>query len=135
MSEGSMRVYSKEFKEAALQRIAAGETLREVSRALGIARKLLYDWRAAYRAHGAAGLGRKRGRKPGLRALAGLGPKPRPVTAAAELAQARARIAELERKIGRQQMELDFFQRALHLVDGEKQRACTAPTSTGSSKK
>jgi len=130
-----MRVYSTEFKEAALQRIAAGETLSEVSRQLGVVRKLMYEWRAAYRAHGVGGLNHKRGRKPGLRALAGLGPKPRPTTAAAELAQARARIAELERKIGRQQMELDFFQRALHLVDGKKQPACTAPTSTRSSKK
>jgi transposase-like protein len=32
---------------------------------LGIRRKLLYEWRHAYRKHGVAGLNRKRGPKPG----------------------------------------------------------------------
>jgi hypothetical protein len=39
---------------------------------LGIGRKLLYEWRVAYRALGAAGLNRKRGPKAGARKAAGL---------------------------------------------------------------
>ena|SRR5437763_4536833 len=136
MSGQSMRVFSTELKEAAIQRLEAGETLAAVSRELKVARKLLYDWRAAYRAQGVAGLNRKRGPKPGhRRSPEGLEPKPPPLTAAGELAQARARIAELEGKIGRQQMDLDFFRRALHLAPVEKPKASTALTSTLSSKK
>ena len=38
----------------------------------------------------------------------------------ADLAVAQRRIAELERKIGQQQLELDFFQRALRRVSGRR---------------
>jgi hypothetical protein len=43
----------------------------------------------------------------------------RPAVAAAgegELARAQRRVAELERKIGQQQVDLDFFRRALRHV-------------------
>ena len=51
-----------------MARLEAGEALAAVARSLGIARKLLYDWRNAFRTEGPAGLSRKRGRKPGWRA-------------------------------------------------------------------
>jgi hypothetical protein len=53
------------------------------------------------------------------------------------LLKAERRIAELERKIGRQQVELDFFQRALRQVKDVRQRSGTlgAPASTRSSKR
>ncbi len=89
-------------------RLEAGERIAAVSEELKIRRKLLYEWRAAYRKLGAAGLNRKRGRKPGgARASpdATLAP-PAPLS---DLARAQARIAELERKIGKQQMDPDFF--------------------------
>jgi hypothetical protein len=38
------------------------------------------------------------------------------------LARSARRIAELERKIGEQQMELDFFRRALRQVRDERRR-------------
>ena len=47
---------------------------------------------------------------------------------------ARQRIAELERLIGRQQVDLDFFREALRSWD-EKSRASGAPISSRSSKK
>jgi hypothetical protein len=50
-----------------------------------------------------------------------------------ELAQAKARIAELERVIGRQQVDLDFFRKALRLTDAAPQSGI-APTSTRRSK-
>lgn len=64
------RTFSPAFKEAAVARVDAGETLALVARSLNITRKILYDWRNAFRAEGLAGLSRKRGRKPGWRARA-----------------------------------------------------------------
>jgi transposase len=53
------------------------------------------------------------------------------------LLKAERRIAELERKIGRQQVELDFFQRALRQVRDVRQRSGRpgATASTRSSKR
>ena len=64
MSQQAMRVFSTAFKESAVLRLGAGERLAEVARELGIARKLLYEWRAAYRKLGLSGLNRRRGPKP-----------------------------------------------------------------------
>jgi hypothetical protein len=72
------------------------------------ARKLLYEWRAAWRKLGAAAFNRKRERKPGL-------------------------ARELERKIGKQQMDIDFFREALRLIDA-LERKTSATSSTRSSK-
>jgi transposase len=133
MSRQGMRTFSTEFKMAVVLRLEAGERIAAVAEELKIRRKLLYEWRAAYRRLGAAGLNRKRGRKPG-------GACARPAAAPAapapptELAQAQARIAELERKIGKQQMDLDFFREALRLIDA-RDRSSRATPSTQSSKK
>jgi transposase-like protein len=64
MSQQCMRIFSTAFKESVVLRLGTGERLAEVARELGIARKLLYEWRAAYRKLGAAGLNRRRGPKP-----------------------------------------------------------------------
>lgn len=131
MSRQGMRTFSTELKQAVVLRLDAGERMAAVSDELKIRRKLLYEWRAAYRKLGAAGLNRKRGRKPGgARASLDAAPAtPAPLT---ELA--RARIAELERKIGKQQMDLDFFREALRLIDARDQSSRATP-STRSLKK
>ena len=133
MSQQGMRTFSTEFKEAVVVRLDAGERMAAVSDELKIRRKLLYEWRAAYRELGAAGLNRKRGRKPGgARASPDAAPAtPAPLT---ELARAQARIAELERKIGKQQMDLDFFREALRLIDARDLMSRATP-STRSLKK
>ena len=128
MSDQGTRAFSTEFKEAVVLRLEAGERIAAVSDELRIRRKLLYEWRAAYRKLGAAGLNRKRGRKPGG---ARASPDAAPLT---ELARAQARIAELERKIGKQQMDLDFFREALRLIDA-RDRSSRATPSTRSLKK
>ncbi len=112
MSEQAPRVFTIEFKELAVRRLEAGASASALAAELGVRRKLLYDWRQAYREHGVAGLNRKRGPKPG---------KPRVKREAADdpLLQAQARIAELERLVGQQQVDLDFFRRALRLNDAE----------------
>jgi len=130
MSQQGMRTFSTEFKKAVVLRLEVGERIAAVSNELKIRRKLLYEWRAAYRKLGAAGLNRKRGRKPGG-ARASPAATPAPLT---ELAQAQARIAELERKIGKQQMDLDFFREALRLIDARDPSSRATP-STRSSKK
>src|SRR5580692_7330037 len=133
MSQQGMRVFSTTFKESAVLRLAAGERLAEVARELGIARKLLYEWRAAYRRFGVAGLNRRRGPKT---VSARAGPDAAPATAAplSELARGPARIGELERKIGRQQVDLDFFREALRLIDARDPSSRATP-STRSSKR
>jgi transposase len=123
------RRFSRDFKLAALQRMLAGENVSALCRDLGIARKLLYDWRERYRLGGVVAL-RERGRptraeSEALRAL-GLG---RPVFAlepadglppvkSDALLVAYRRIAELERKVGEQALDLDFFQGALQRIEG-----------------
>ncbi len=133
MSQQGMRTFSTEFKEAVVLRLEAGERLAAVADELEIRRKLLYEWRAAYRKLGAAGLNRKRGRKPG-RARASPDAAPATPASLSDLARARARIAELEGKIGKQQMDLDFFREALRLIDARDPSSRATP-STRSSKK
>ena len=106
----------------------SGEALAAVSKELGISRKLLYEWRWAWRRHGAAGLNQRRGPKPGLMRKMATGDPPGAALASsatsaegpsadvAELARAKARIEELERLVGRQQLDLDFFGSSLFSV-------------------
>jgi len=108
----------------------AGEQATALAVELGVRRKLLYAWAKAYREHGVAGFNRKRGPKPGGRRLS---PPPGRTTPADPLAQAQARVAELERLVGRQQVDLDFFRRALRLMDADSPSG-TAPISSRSSK-
>jgi len=148
MSEAgkSPRQFSVGLKREVVSRLEAGEAVGKAARERGIARKLLYDWLKAYRALGEAGLNRKRGPKPGTRrarassSAAPSGPSSSadagPSAAAPEdaLAGDEARIAELERLIGRQQADLDFFREALRLWDATTPHG-GAPTSTRSSNK
>ena len=118
----TFRTFPTAFKLKAIKRAEGGEGVLPVARKLGISRKLLHDWIKAWKADGPAGLNRKRGPKPGprkLRRLAAAAAK----GSSGELAQARAKIAELERKIGRQALDIDFFQKAL--------RALEAPDAQG----
>src|SRR5208337_146716 len=123
MSQQGMRTFSTEFKKAVVLRLEAGERIAAVSEKLRIRRKLLYEWRAAYRKLGAGGLNRKRGRKPGGACAS---PDAAPATPAplTELARAQARIAELERKIGKQQMDLVFFALARFASPSGRRRIC-----------
>ena len=45
MSNHRMRLFSTAFKEDVVRRLEFGEALAAVSKELGIARKLLYEWR------------------------------------------------------------------------------------------
>jgi hypothetical protein len=50
----------------------------------------------------------------------------------ADLREARRKIAELERKVGRQQLDLDFFEKALRHFEASRQ-ANAEPGATASS--
>src|ERR1700759_552384 len=107
MSNHRLRVFSTAFKRDVVGRLESGEALAAVSKELGIARKLLYEWRWAWRRHGAAGLNRRRGPKAGLRGKMATRGRPGAALASAarsgegalasvaELARAKARIEEL----------------------------------------
>ena len=119
MSKRKRRVFSRDFKLSAVQRIIAGESTGKLSRELGVSRGHLCQWCGHFRRGGAEAL------RPACR--------PRKIPGAVELAPevkakqvqdvatARNRITALERKIGQQQVELDFFRQALRQVGEARQ--------------
>ena len=113
MSKGKRRVYSREFKLSAVKRALAGESVAALSRELGVRRGQLYQWGGHYRAGGVEAL------RPACRPRKGFGLLD--IEATNDLATARKRISELERKVGQQQVELDFFREALRQVEGARQ--------------
>jgi len=134
--KSSHRVFSREFKIGIVCRMLAGESVSALARELKMTRKDLYAWRDRFQAGGAEAL-RGRGRPPKAEAAGlaanGTSAKAPSETPAAELEAARKRIAELERKVGQQQLDLDFFQRALRHVGAPRQPG-TKPGVTGSTK-
>lgn len=93
--------YGLEFKIGAIKRVAAGETVTRVAREAGITRGVLNRWRKQYPELGAAGCLPLGARKEAV---------PSPVEMAAR------QIAELERKVGQQEVEIGFLKRAFERV-------------------
>ncbi len=83
-----------EFKEAAVRRLELGASVDEVARACEVNPNVLHRWKRELHDHG-------------VKAFAGNG-RPR-----AE----EERVAALERKVGRQALEIDFLQRCLQHVE------------------
>jgi transposase len=128
----TFRTFTTAFKLDVIGRIEAGAAMASLARELGIRRKLLYDWHGSWKASGVDGLNRKRGPKPGVKRK--LKPEPVPAGRVSDLAQARARIGELERVIGRQQADLDFFRQALRALDETAPQGKEPVASTRSSR-
>lgn len=95
----SRRKFTKEFKLAAVARLNSGQTMGEVVRALEVHPTVLHRWREQLRDRGEEA------------AFPGRGNRKR---------QEEGRIAELERKIGQQQMTIDFLERALQHIDEQR---------------
>jgi transposase len=110
----SRRQFSKEFKLAAVRRLEQGISMAEVARALELNPNVLHRWRREFR------------QGPG-NAFSGNGKQ----------RWSEGRIAELERKVGQQALEIDFLKACLQSV--EEQRRLQAlignPRSTEKSKK
>ena len=110
----SRRMFSKEFKLAAVQRLEQGVSLGEVARALEVNPNVLQRWRREIR------------QGPG-NVFPGQGKQ----------RWAEGRVAELERKIGQQALEIDFLKGCLQRIEEQRMlQALTGnPPSTGKSKK
>ena len=106
------RRFSREFKIAAVRRVLEGEALGDVARDLGVTFQVLWGWK-------------KRVAKKGEEHLYEVG-RPKQWAQGGENKPSEAsqqrRIAELERQIGRQQMEIRFLDRALRRVEEQRQR-------------
>ena len=112
-------VYSREFKLSVIERVLAGEGVPDLSRELGVSGGRFYRWLQLFRMGGAENL--RLARRP--HKVWGSEAQRKP---AKDFGEAQERINELERKIGQQQLELDFFQRALRQVRGARQPNDTA---------
>lgn len=120
------RVFDGEFKQSVVQRIFNGESVSALHHELQIKRSVLYRWCDAFRADGAAGLQRPVGRPPGV-------PNPPRPSVSPEQAAA-LRVAELERKVGQQALDIDFLRRAFKRVR-ESRRRNTAYGATASTER
>ncbi len=126
------REYPTALKQAALGAGGRGER-RCGGAELQLRGRLLYAWRDKVRKGGPAalrGLGRPRKRAA---AVAGQAACEAGETGEDELARAQRRVAALERKIGQQQVDLDFFRRALRHVR-ERVRPSVVPGVVRSTK-
>jgi transposase len=99
----SRRKFTAEFKAEVMRRLELGASVAEVARACELNPNVLHRWR------------RER-RENGKKAFPGWGQR------RAE----ESRVAELERKIGQQALEIDFLRRCLQRV--EEQRKLQALT-------
>jgi transposase-like protein len=106
--------FTKEFKLAAVRRLEAGAAVAEVARACEVNPNVLHRWRREFR--------------EGVdRAFPGNG----------KSKADEDRVAELERKVGRQALEIDFLKRVLQRVEEARmlQAIEAAAPSTSKSKK
>jgi transposase len=116
--EIKFRAFPTAFKLAAIKRLEAGEAVLPLARKLGVSRKVLHDWRKAWKLHGPAGLNRKRGPKPGPRKLRPLA-EPAATGSSGELAQA---------------LDIDFLHKVLRALEAADRQGSIAPASRKSSK-
>ena len=104
----SRRSFTKEFKEAAIRRLELGASLAEVARACEVNPNVLHRWKRELQTLG-------------IKAFSGNGQR-----------RAEKNVeADLERKVGRQAMEIDFLRRCLQ--HAEEQRKLQALTTRSSS--
>jgi transposase-like protein len=104
--------WTRAFKLSAIARMNEAVSVRALADELGIRAELLYDWHRRYRSGGASAL-RSSGRPPTSGAGFELSSPP---SLAPPAGAEQRRIEELERKIGQQQLDLDFFRAALRHV-------------------
>lgn len=116
MSTNERRRFSREFKLSLIDRLEAGESGTALALESGVKRTIIYRWRDAWRQGGEAALRGKPG--PPTKAETLEIELARGVAAkAGDLKEARRQIAELERKVGQQALDLDFFKGALRRIE------------------
>ena len=109
----SRRKFTREFKLAAIERLESGASVATVARALEVSPGLLQRWRQEFR------------ESPG-RAFPGAGKR----------RLESDRVAQLERKIGQQTLEIDFLKGCLQRIEEQRQLQAVIgkPLSTARSK-
>src|SRR5271157_641450 len=93
----SHRRFTKEFKLAAVRRLEEGISIAKLARALEVNPNVLHRWRREFR------------QGPG-NAFPGHGQR----------RWSEGRVAELERKIGQQALEIDFLKRCLQRIEEQR---------------
>ena len=91
------RTFTREMKLAAVQRLELGASGAEVARAFEVNPSVLHRWRQEFRegpGNAFPGWGRRRWEE--------------------------SRVAELERKIGQQALEIDFLKRCLQRIEEQR---------------
>lgn len=130
MSEGVRRSFGREFKLDLVRRLEAGESGTALAREAGVKRTLIYRWRDTVRDGGEVALRGGLG-APTRTEAAAIAAARGPAAKARSLAEARRQIAELEKKVGQQQVDLDFFKGALRRI--EARQSSDRPGATTSS--
>src|SRR3954453_23095614 len=110
----SRRKFTKEFQQTAVNRLNSGQSMAGVARALEVHPSDLHRWRRELQEHGERafnGPGKKRAEE--------------------------SKLAELERKMGQQTLEIDFLKRPLQHVEEQRllRALNTGAPSTSRSKK
>src|SRR6516164_7442570 len=110
----SRRKFTKGFKEEAVRRLDLGASLAEVARACEVNPNVLHRWKRELRDYGAkvfTGNGKSRSEEN--------------------------HVAVLERKVGRQALEIDFLRRCLQHVEEQRKLQAwnTRSSSTRTSKR
>jgi transposase len=100
---GRPRKYDEAFRQAALERMKSSQDVGALARELGVNRSQIYRWR-----------NEALGRKPVARPESWLQEK--------NDERQRRRIAELERLVARQALELDFFKGALLRIEENRRK-------------
>ena len=110
----SRRQFTKEFKLAAVRRLEQGVSIAEAARALEVNPHVLHRWRREFR-QGTGNVFPGNGKQR----------------------WSEGRIAELERKVGQQTLEIDFLKGCLQRIEEQRmlQALIGSPRSTGRSKK
>ena len=110
----SRRTFTREFKLAAVRRLEAGVSLAEVSRGLEVSPNVLHRWVREFR------------QAPG-NAFPGQGQR----------RWSEGKVAELERKIGQQAVEIDSLKACLQRIEEQRmlQASTGSPRSTARSVK
>ena len=110
----SRRQFTREFKLAAVRRLEAGVSLAEVSRGLEVSPNVLHRWVREFR------------QAPG-NAFPGQGQR----------RWSEGKVAELERKIGQQAVEIDSLKACLQRIEEQRmlQASTGSPRSTARSVK
>lgn len=102
MAGQQWRKFSPEFRRQAVEKMKQCDNVSALARELGVRRKFLYQWKEDF----------ERAEK---------NPRPKVQAPATEVDKLKHRINELEELLGKQSLEIDFFEGALRRIE-ERQR-------------